>query len=344
VAETPLAITSAEIDEVKIDVSILIVSYNTRDFTLPCLKSVYQQTRGITFEVIVVDNNSDDGSADAIERQFPQVKLIRSEKNLGFAAANNLAAKRAVGEFVLLLNPDTIVLDGAICKLLDFAVRHPQAGIWGGRTVFGDGTLNPNSCWRRPTLWSTFCRGVGLSAIFRRNAIFNAEAYGGWQRNSVRQVDIVTGCFFLIQHDLWRQLGGFDSAFFMYAEEVDLCLRARKAGYRPLLTPHATIIHYGGKSEQVRGDRLVKQWRAKVQLFDKHWSPGAVRFAVTMLLLWVGTRALGWKLLGRRGNPSHENSRAAWAEAWRRRDEWLGRPSDSSAVPLSVESLAKSES
>src|SRR5690606_28786133 len=136
--------------------------------------------------------------------------------NHGFAKGNNIAAARARGEYLLLLNPDTVVRDGAIDRLMAFAEREPRARIWGGRTLFADGSLNTSSCWRRMSLWNIFCRTAGLTGVFPRSALFNSEAYGGWDRGTERQVDIVSGCFFLIARADWKRLGGFDPVFAMY--------------------------------------------------------------------------------------------------------------------------------
>lgn len=304
-------------------VSIIVVSYNTREMTLACLRSVFEQTAAGTFEVIVVDNVSSDGSADAIAAEFPQVKLIRSESNLGFAGGNNLAAKDAVGDYVLLLNPDTLVLDRAIERLIAFADEHPSAGIWGGRTLFADGTLNPASCWGRQSLWSVFCFASGLSSMFRNVPFFDPEGYGGWPRDTVRQVDIVSGCFLLTRRTTWDQLGGFDPAFFMYGEEADLCLRARRIGCRPVVTPVATIIHYGGASEKVRADKMVRLLGAKVRLIRRHWSSWRASIGVPMFALWPLTRAVVWTCvswLPKRGAPE---AAASWRSVWKRRREWL---------------------
>src|SRR5262249_52669728 len=235
-------------------VSIIVVSYRTRELTLECLRSIARETVGVSHEVLVVDNASGDGSAAAIAQEFPDVKLIALDGNVGFARANNIAAGEARGRYLLLLNPDTVVIDRAIDRLLEFAAEHPQARIWGGRTLYADRTLNPTSCWRRMSLWNVFCRTAGLTGLFPRSQLFNSECYGRWDRSTVRDVDIVTGCFLLIERDFWQRLGGFDARFFMYGEEADLCLRAAKLGARPAVTPNATIIHYGGASEQVRSE------------------------------------------------------------------------------------------
>ena len=304
-----------------VELSIIIISYNTRELTVACVRSLLAQTKKAEFDVMVVDNLSTDGSADTIASKFPQVRLIRSDRNLGFACANNVAAQDMSREWLLLLNPDTVVLAGAIDKLLVFAKAHPETSIFGGRTLFPDRSLNPSSCWRRPTLWSMFCISSGLTSIFRNSELFNPEAYGGWRRDTVRQVDIVSGCFLLIRRNLWERLGGFDPAFFMYGEEADLCWRAAKLGERCLICPEATIIHYGGSSEKVRADKMVRLFRAKTRLFAKHWSGPARAFGVRLLDFWAWSRmvafgAITWM------QPRRVESFRTWRSIWRRRAEW----------------------
>jgi len=304
--------------------SVLIVSYNTREMTQACLESVFAQALSDDFEVIVVDNASGDGSAEMVNRVFPQVTLLAEKINHGFAEGNNLAAKMAGGQYLLLLNPDTVVLDHALDRLVQFAEDEPGAGIWGGRTVFADGTLNPTSCWRRPTPWNLVCRVLGLSALFPRSAIFNSEAYGGWPRDSVRQVDIVTGCLFLIRREFWERLGGFSPDFFMYGEEADLCLRARKAGCRPMITPEATIVHYGGASEKTRAGKLIKLFAAKMELVRRHWPFWQRPLGSALMVSWVFSRYAGFGLAARlsRGEKWREQA-DAWREAWHRRATWF---------------------
>lgn len=307
------------------DLSILVVSYNTRELTLECLRSVHRETHDCSFEVLVVDNGSQDGSAEAVRRELPGVRVFALDENLGFAAANNLAADHATGEYLLLLNPDTVVLDSAIDRLLEFARERPEAGIWGGRTVFADGSLNPASCWRRITLWSTFCEVTGLSSLFRRSAFFDPESMGRWPRDSVREVDIVSGCFFLIRADHWRRLGGFDPGFFMYGEEADLCLRARRVGLRPCITPAATIVHHGGASEPVRSGKLVRLLEARCKLVRRHWNRWTAPLGVRMITLRAGLRAWTWWVLARLGRSNAEESLECWRTVWRRRREWSAR-------------------
>ncbi|SEW37192.1 hypothetical protein SAMN05444851_3250 [Aliiroseovarius sediminilitoris] len=300
--------------------SIIVVSYNTRAETLACLRSIKKETN-VSYELIVVDNASTDGSADAIAAEFSDCVLMAETENHGFAKANNLAAEHAKGDYLLLLNPDTVVLDHAIDKLLNFAEQQPGARIWGGRTLYDDMSLNPSSCWRQFTFWSVFCRTTGLTGIFPRSPIFNAEAYGGWDRSTQRQVDIVSGCFFLIRADDWQTLNGFDLTFFMYGEEADLCLRARRSlGAAPMVTPDATIIHYGGISETVRADRQVKVLRAKGELMNRYFPVWQQPVARLLFAAYPLSRYLFGRVWVRRGRGE---THRIWHEVWQRRQEWV---------------------
>lgn len=307
-----------------IDVSIVVVSYNTRALTLACLDSIAVETRRCRYEVHVVDNASSDGSADALRNHAFGSGLIAAARNLGFAGANNIAARSARGEFILLLNPDTVLIDGAIDRLLTFARANPAAGIWGGRTFFADGSLNPSSCWGRMTVWNLVCRAIGLTGVWPTSSLFNGEAYGGWQRDSVGHVDIVSGCFLLIRRSLWEQLGGFDPAFFMYGEEADLCLRAAKIGASPMITPTATIIHLGGASEQTRTAKMLKLLAAKSTLIRRHWHPMLQPLGLMLMAAWPLTRWVALSVLCRMWPTSARREAAAiWRSIWRQRRSWI---------------------
>lgn len=303
--------------------SILVVSYNTKKLTLECLASVFEQTRLTPFELIVWDNASSDGSPEAISEIYgDKVQFVKSNKNLGFAAANNRAAEIATGDLLLLLNPDTVILDGAIDLLVAFADRYPACEIWGGRTLFKDGSLNPTSCWGRQTVWSLFCQATGLSVMFKHTNVFNPEGMGGWKREGMRAVDIVTGCFLMIRRELWATLGGFKEEFFMYGEEADLCLRAHKLGVQPMVTSEATIVHYGGASERVLADKLVRLLKAKRLLIDMHFSPAARQIGRWLLFLWPVRRYCIHAVLAAGGRRASIEARDAWLEAVRRYRDW----------------------
>lgn len=309
----------------QLDLSIIVVSYNTREMTLDCLASIAAETVTVSYEVIVVDNNSSDQSAAAIARQFPEVKLIALDSNVGFARANNLAAKQARGRRLLLLNPDTIILDCAIDRLLEFADANASFHVWGGRTVFPDGSLNRTSCFRRISLWNLLCFALGLTYFGRRNPIFNSEAYGGWDRDTSRHVDIVTGCFLLIDRPLWERLGGFDPTFFMYGEEADLCHRARSLGARPAITPEATIVHYGGASDVVPVDKRVKVFKGRITLINRHFGWPARTIGQALHLIVPLTRWYGYSMAAALArNAEWQENAVYWEAVWRRRREWVG--------------------
>src|SRR5262249_19232011 len=153
--------------------------------------------------------------------------------------------------------------------------------------------------WRTPSAWSIFTCAFSLSHVFPKSNTFNPEAYPGWQRDSARSVDIVTGCFLLIQRGLWEKLGGFDERFFMYVEEADLCYRAKRVGARPMFTPEATIIHYGGKSERIKHEKLLKIFAAKATFVRKHWPKAKMRLGIILLESSVLNRYLGYAWLAR---------------------------------------------
>jgi N-acetylglucosaminyl-diphospho-decaprenol L-rhamnosyltransferase len=304
------------------ELSILVVSYNTRAITLEALESLYRHPPSVPYEVIVVDNASTDGSADAIAAAFPQAKLVASRDNLGFGGGNNLAAEHATGRRLLLLNPDTIVFERTFDGVWDFAEREPYRGIWGGRTVHRDGSLNPPSCWRDISLWGLFTTASGLQHAFPNNNLIAWENYGTWQRDSEREVDIVCGCFLLIDTALWRELNGFDPLFFMYAEEADLCMRARKLGARPAITPNATLVHLGGASTSSRTEALIRVQRARITLMRKHWSRPRFLIGRALIAYWSWSRRHLSRFKAGRFDAGAD-PREKWTSIWNRRAEWL---------------------
>lgn len=304
-----------------VDVSVLIVSYNTCELTLRCLASLADGT-DVPYEVIVVDNASSDDTVARIGERFPDVTVLPQRENLGFARAVNLASRHARGQYLLLLNPDTVVLEGAVERLLDFARSHPEHGVYGGRTLHPDGSVDPRSCWGAPSTWSLICFGLGLSTLLRGSRIFDPESLGRWQRDAAREVGVVTGCLLLVRRDLFLQLGGFDPRYFMYGEDVDLSLRARRAGLRPAITPEATVVHHGGASSGGHGEKMALVMRGKATLVREHMA--GPRRALGLAMLWLGTglRASLAAARDRLGGDGPRRS-SAWREVWRSRERWL---------------------
>jgi GT2 family glycosyltransferase len=312
-----------------VDVSILIVTYQCREPARECLASVVATTHGVDYELVVVDNASADGTVEMIRAEFPQVRLLALEENVGFAAGVNLAVDAAEGEFVLLLNPDVVVHEGAVASIVEFARRHPEHGLYGGRTLKPDGTLDPGSCYAQPTLWSLFCFATMLTIVGRDSALFDPESMGGWERDSVREVGLITGCLLLAPRRVWLALGGFDVRFFMYAEDADLALRAMEAGYRPVITPAAEITHAVGLSS-TQPERLSLLYQGKVTLLRKHWRRPRRELGVGLILAGVGSRALVARVLAHRRSSRLD----AWRHVWRARRTWLAGYPERDEAPV----------
>ncbi|MBN1816832.1 MAG: glycosyltransferase family 2 protein [Sedimentisphaerales bacterium] len=282
-----------------LDVSVIIVNWNTAQITCGCLASVYEQTRDVSFEVIVVDNASSDGSAERIQQQFPQVILIENTENRGFAAANNQGMAVAQGRYVLLLNPDTVVLDGAIQKAIAFAERHPEAAVVGCQVWENESKLQP-TCFSFPSLGGLFLRTIGLSRMFPKSRLWAGEMLGWWDRTTEREVDVVSGMFMLVRSEAIQQVGRMDETYFIYAEETDWCWRFKKAGWKCLFTPEARIIHLdgGGKSTDQLSIRMFVQLHKSLLIFFRK-NRGVLSFMLAKLffVLCMGLRTIVWRLL-----------------------------------------------
>ena len=272
-------------DQAKVD--IILVSYNTAEYTLGALTSVYQQTQDVAFNIIVVDNNSQDDSVEQIKQYFPQITLISSDQNLGFAGGVNLAASYATGDYILLLNPDTVILDRAIDRLLQFAQEQPKQGIWGGITLNNDRSINSHNAWSEETIFTLILSTLGLNRLFKHSCFFNHANYGCWKRDSVKVVDVLQGSFFLTSKQLWDQLEGLDERFFMYAEEADYCYRAKQLGYQAMITPTAQIIHHGGGSEKNLSGKMIRLLTGKTTFINKHHTVGRGFVMKSLLFTYI---------------------------------------------------------
>lgn len=303
------------------DVSIIMCSFNTRNITLEAIAAVYQHTVNVDFELIIIDNASSDGSAQAIRQAYPEAILIQSDENLGFAKANNVAAEKATGEYLLLLNPDTRLLNNAVQFSLDFARRHPEYKIVGGKTFYPDMTLNPTAAYGATTVRSLLFGALGFSSLFRRSRFFNPGELTWWSWDSPREVEMVTGCFLLIGHSLWKELQGFDESYFMYGEDADLCQRVRIRGGKCAITTDAQLIHHGGASEKVRAAKMVRLFCAKALLYSKPGSPIPGWYGRAMLSLNAATRTWALAIISIL-LPAKRESFQTWKDIWSQRERW----------------------
>lgn len=304
----------------KADVAIVIVTYNSEGQIRECLESVFCQRENVSQQVIVVDNQSRDGTVDLIRKKFPDVQLILPGENLGFAKGVNLGARNADAEFVLLLNPDTVILDHAIDVLVEFARENPTHGLYGGRTLKPDGTLEPSSCWGVPTLWSMTLFAFGITTLASKNRWLDPESLGSWQRDSVREVGVITGCFLLTPLGIWNKLGGLDERYFMYGEDVDFAMRAKAAGYRPVICPDAELIHEVGQSAETPVHKMLLLYRGKASLVRTHWKGPAQIFGLALLAAGTALRATLANLAAMVRKPT---TAGRWQTLWQKRNEWL---------------------
>lgn len=233
-----------------LDLSVIIVSYNTRAMTLDCLRALFADMGGgvggaVAAEVFVVDNASTDGSADAIRDRFPSVHLIANGRNVGFGAANNQAMRQARGRHLLLLNSDAFPRGGAVAKLVGYLDAHRAVGIVGPRLLNEDGSLQP-SCYRFPTPSQAWRENLWLSRVFRRHERWGDYRY--WAHDRERDVEWIVGACMMVRREVYEAVGGFDERFFMYAEETDWQKRIRDAGWGVAFLPDAVVTHLGGAS------------------------------------------------------------------------------------------------
>ena len=265
------------------EVSVVVVNWNTQDILRDCLRSIYEHCGEIDLEVIVIDNASTDGSVEMIKKDFPQVTLIENSQNRGFAAANNQGIAISRGRYVLLLNSDTVVLDNAIAKTVAFADSHPEAAIVACRVLNPDRTLQP-TCFMFPSTLNMLLSSTYLYKLFPKSKFFGREQMTWWDRNDIREVDVVTGCFMLIRQKAIQQVGTMDEQFFMYGEETDWCYRFRRAGWKVMFTPVCEIIHLGGQSSRQKRSKMILQLRGSILLFMKKHN-SFLKYALACLLV-----------------------------------------------------------
>ena len=277
-----------------VDVSIIIVNWNTKELLRNCISSIYDNAGSFNFEIIVVDNASSDGSVDMISSEFPQAELIRNIENRGFAAANNQGMLTSKGRYVLLLNSDTVILHDCIDKAVAFADSQKQASVVGCRVLNPDKTLQP-TCFMFPSIPNMLLSSTYLYKLFPHNRFFGREQMTWWNRDDVRQVDVVTGCFMLVRREAIEQVGVMDERFFMYGEETDWCYRFKQAGWKVMFTPDCEIIHLGGQSTRnLRAETLIQLRVGILKFINKHHGRLKHKVACFFTILFFAVRLPVW--------------------------------------------------
>jgi len=252
------------------EVSVIIVTWNGKRYALECLASLRQNSGTVPVEVIVVDNKSSDGTPDEIRRQFPSVTLICNDANLGFAKANNIGLAVARGRYLCLVNSDVVVPAGCIENMLSFMEQNPGIGLLGPKMLAPSGDIG-HSVMRLPTVWNTLCCSLGLHTLFPKSKRFGGFLMNGYPYDSIDDVEVLTGWFWMVRLRAFTQVGGLDEQFFMYGEDIDWSYRFRKAGWRIVFYPESEALHYGAASSAQAPTRFyVEMRRANLQYFRKH--------------------------------------------------------------------------
>lgn len=261
--------------------------------TRACLESIRKQTFRHDIEVIVADNASSDGSRKMLAEEFPDVRVVAHSTNLGFCAGNNRAVPATSGRYVLFLNSDTIVTEGAFDAMIDFADAHPEVGIVGPKLLNEDGSLQ-YSCRRFPNLGAGFFRNTPLGRLFPKNRFTQDYLMTDWDHASVRDVDWVSGAALMIRRDALEKTGGFDESFFMYCEDVDLCYRVHALGMRVVYFPEAVIYHIIGRSTNQVPTRMTYAFhRSMYRFYRKHYAASTPLYVRPLIIPGLVARASG---------------------------------------------------
>lgn len=259
--------------------SVIIVSYNVRFFLEQCLHAVQKAAQHIDAEIIVADNHSADGSVDYLQPLFPQVRFICNDSNEGFARANNLALTYCRGEYVLLLNPDTLVPGDCFAKCLQYMEEHPRVAAIGVKMLDGKGNFLPESKRAFPSVAASFYKLTGLAALFPRSPVFNRYALGHLDNGRHHEVDVLAGAFFFCRRAVLNSIGGFDERFFLYGEDIDLSYRIKQAGWQNHYFAGTAIIHFKGESSDCARLDQVKFFYQAMQVFvKKHYDSGKAKW------------------------------------------------------------------
>ena len=267
------------------EISFVIVSWNAKAFLLSCVTSIIETVLENPYEIIVVDNDSTDGSPEAIEERFAQAHVIRSGKNLGFAAGNNRGIEASRGRWICMINSDVELLPGCVDNLVRVLKDDPHAGLAAPRVLNSDRTLQRN-CRRFPTLWRSLCSALGLSALFARFAFFGGTQMTWWTHNTRREVEVVSGCFWLVRREALQAIGGLDENFFMYGEDVDWCRRLWLQRWKIVFAPECEAIHHGGGSSRNQPLRFfLAMQEAELRYWRKHHGSVATMLRAGIMLL-----------------------------------------------------------
>jgi GT2 family glycosyltransferase len=305
-----------------IDVSIIIVNWNTKDLLLNCINSLYHETKNVTMEIIVVDNGSSDGSTEAVKSMYPQVKVICNNENLGFAKANNIGISESVGRYVCLVNSDIKALDAVVDRLCAYMDQHSEIGAIGPKTVNDDMSIRVNTR-KFPTLWNTFCETFFLVDLFPNNRLFRGRTMTWFSHLETKNVDVLSGCFLMVRREVVDKVGALDDRFFIYGEDTDWCKRMNLNNWEVVFFSETKAIHYAGASSSAAPIRfLIELTKADLQYWKKHHNIIQYSLYQILMLIHFLIRAIGWLLKYLIKSSNKEVSRAKY-KSYMARMNWL---------------------
>ncbi len=277
--------------------SVIIVTWNAKRYALECIESLHGYRSELGLEVIVVDNGSTDGTPEAIRSQFPGVKLIENDANLGFSRANNIGLAVSRGRYVCMVNSDVVIPGGCFDKLVEFMERNPDIGVLGPKMLSPSGGIGASVA-RLPTVWNTLCCALGLHKIFSRSKLLGGFEMEDYPYDAVDDVEVLTGWFWMVPRVALRQVGMLDEQFFMYGEDIDFCYRFRAAGWRVVFYPDAEALHYGAASSGQAPTRFyIEMRRANLQYFRKYHSLLAVFGYQSAIWIHELVRIVGYSII-----------------------------------------------
>lgn len=289
-----------------LDLSIIIVSYNTKDFLKKCLGSIYKTSKGFSFEIIVSDNNSKDGSAEMVKKEFKDVILAENKENLGFSKGNNVGVKKSSGRYVLFLNSDTVVYPNTLKYMINFMDSQKHAGAATCKLEMPNGKIDDASHRGFPTPWNSFCHFSGLSKIFGKTKLFGGYNLGFMDFSKIHEIDALAGAFMMVRREAGSEVSWWDEDYFFYGEDIDFCYMLKQKSWRIYYVPQVSILHYKGVSGGIKktskgittADKNTKKkvtyerFRAMRIFYKKHYEQKYPWFVTRLVYLGISLKQL----------------------------------------------------
>ena len=298
-----IILTIKEANMTPIELVIIIVNYNQKQLTLNCLATVFKYQPQCKHKIILIDNNSIDGSVEIIRKSYPKLHIIENKKNLGLVKANNIGIKQSDSEFIIFLNNDTLIKPNCFDNLYNFIKSHPDAGIVGARMYYKDDTLQM-SCLKFPSIKNAVYEALGLASLFPKSKIFGEFEMTWWDHEEIKEVDWCCGAGYIVRREAYDKVGNIDETYFVYAEDLDMCFQVRKAGYKVYYLPSAELIHLSGRNvTKVNYRKIMEQTGAWRYAIRKNYNVGYYLIYNSIKILGTIVKLIKWKIISFSSNP-----------------------------------------